>query len=407
MGQDLSTPPLPVPPPSAFQTNVSQTVPPGLTNGPDPSLPFFSGPLRYVNYPGSVYGPVYSSHNHDPGGIVECPNGDLLAVWYSCVSEYGRELSLAASRLRYGATNWDTVSSFYDIPDRNDAAPSLGFDGDHTLYYFCGVAAAATWGPLAILMSTSTNNGVNWTKPGIIVPDHGAGHQPIGSFLKMADGALMLRCDANPGSSGGTFVWISRDNGLTWHNPAAGRPTPVFAQGNTGAWIAGIHAAMAQLADGRLIAFGRGDSINNQMPKSISSDGGTNWTYSASGLPPIGSPQRATLLRLQEGPLCLASFASSLTVTTASGGTRTVSGLYAALSYDNGATWPYIRLVSDDGPGRTVETLDGVTFTLSASHAEPYGYLSSTQGRNGIIHLISSRQHYEFNLKWLATRPPP
>jgi hypothetical protein len=44
---------------------------------------------------------MFSTHNHDPG-IVECPNGDLLAIYYSCVSETGRELALLASRLRYG-----------------------------------------------------------------------------------------------------------------------------------------------------------------------------------------------------------------------------------------------------------------------------------------------------------------
>jgi sulfatase modifying factor 1 len=49
--------------------------------------------------------------------------------------------------------------------------------------------------------------------------------------------------------------------------------------------------------------------------------------------------------------------------------------------------------------------MDGASFTMSQSSAEPYGYLSSTQGRNGIMHLISSREHYEFNFKWLSTRP--
>ena len=406
LGTAPATLPLPAPPPPTFQTNVIQNVPPGLANVPNTNTPYFFGPLRYVNYPSSQYGPVYSSHNHDPGGIVECANGDLLAVWFSGVDEYGRELSLAASRLRYGATNWDNVSSFYDIPDRNDPAPCLGSDGNQTLYFFSGVSAAATWGPLAVIARTSTNNGADWTKPHVIIPEHSVGHQPITGFLHLANGDQVIHCDATPNSSGGTLLWISHDNGITWTNPAAGRPTPVFSQGNTGAWIAGVHAALAQLSDGRFIAFGRGDNINNQMPRSLSSDGGSNWTYSASGLPPIGSPQRATILRLQEGPLFLASFASGLTITNATGGTRTGSGLYAALSFDNGITWPYIRLVTDDGPGRTVETMDGVAFTLSASNAEPYGYLSSTQGRNGLIHLISSRDHYKFNLKWLATRPP-
>jgi formylglycine-generating enzyme len=64
------------------------------------------------------------------------------------------------------------------------------------------------------------------------------------------------------------------------------------------------------------------------------------------------------------------------------------------------------RLISDDRSGRSVETQDGEVFTLSFSNAEPKGYLDAVQARNGVIHLISSRQHYEFNLKWLTTRPP-
>ena len=46
-------------------------------------------------------GPLFSAHNHVPA-IVECPNGDMFAAWYSCVTERGRELTVAASRLRFG-----------------------------------------------------------------------------------------------------------------------------------------------------------------------------------------------------------------------------------------------------------------------------------------------------------------
>ncbi len=49
---------------------------------------------------------------------------------------------------------------------------------------------------------------------------------------------------------------------------------------------------------------------------------------------------------------------------------------------------------------------DGRTFTMSKPSAEPKGYLSVCQGRNGIIHLIGSWNHYAFNLKWLETPPP-
>jgi sulfatase modifying factor 1 len=50
--------------------------------------------------------------------------------------------------------------------------------------------------------------------------------------------------------------------------------------------------------------------------------------------------------------------------------------------------------------------MDGRAFTLGFSSAEPGGYLSVCQAANGVIHLITSRQHYAFNLKWLETRPP-
>ncbi len=42
---------------------------------------------------------------------------------------------------------------------------------------------------------------------------------------------------------------------------------------------------------------------------------------------------------------------------------------------------------------------------MSATSAEPRGYLSICQAANGVIHLISSKQHYAFNLAWLNTRP--
>jgi hypothetical protein len=51
--------------------------------------------------------------------------------------------------------------------------------------------------------------------------------------------------------------------------------------------------------------------------------------------------------------------------------------------------------------------MNGQTFELSRSRGEPRGYLTATQGADGVIHLISSWNHYAFNLKWLETSPPP
>src|SRR5690606_29082157 len=107
--------------------------------------PYFAGPRPYVLIPDGSEGPLFSKHNHDPA-IAECPNGDLLAIWYTTVTERGRELGMAASRLRYGSEEWEPAAPFWDAPDRNDHAPAMWFDGDRTLYQFVGLSTAATWG---------------------------------------------------------------------------------------------------------------------------------------------------------------------------------------------------------------------------------------------------------------------
>ena len=95
-------------------------------------------------------------------------------------------------------------------------------------------------------------------------------------------------------------------------------------------------------------------------------------------------------------------------VEDASGTRRRIFGLFAALSYDGGKTWPRIRVVgSDPETPQTVESMNGQSYELSRSQGEPRGYLTATQGANGVIHLISSWNHYAFNLKWLETPPPP
>jgi len=391
LGEMPRTPAQPIMPISLCRRDVKQTLPADGAKGPDPDKPYFRGPRKYVKIPRDSIGPMFSHHNHDPA-IVECPNGDLLAIWYTCVEEQGRELGILASRLRHGQEEWDEASPFWDTPDRNDHAPALWFDGKDTIYHFNGLSAAATWGNLATVLRTSTDNGATWSKARLIMTEHGLRHMPVESVFRTSEGYIVLPCDAVSGGHGGTAIHISRDEGRTWTD--------------AGGKIAGIHAGVVQLKDGRLLAFGRGDEIDGMMAKSLSTDMGKTWTYGKSTFPPIGGGQRLVLVRLKEGPLFFASFAKRMMIKDASGQERPVSGLFGSLSFDEGETWPVRRLISDDGPGRPVETTDDVMFTLSISSAEPRGYLSVCQAADGVIHLISSRQHYAFNLTWLKAPPP-
>ena len=397
-GEASGTQSLPAVPTERHARDVDPRVPADLASGPDPDEPYFAAPRPYVKIPEGSFGPLFSRHNHAPT-ITECPNGDLLAAWFTTETERGREMGIAASRLRYGAAEWEEAAPFWDPPDRNDGALALWHDGEGTLHHFNSLSVAATWGPMAIVMRTSTDSGATWSKGRLIVPEHHWRRQVVPSVFRTRERHIVLPADATPTSQGGSALHVSRDGGATWVDP--------------GGTIAGIHTGVAQLEDGRLVAFGRGDNIDGHMPQSDSGDLGKTWTHAESPFPPIGGGQRLVLRRLREGPLLFVSFARetepvAVEVEDSSGTRRRIFGLFAALSYDGGKTWPKIRVVgSDPKPPQTVESMNGQTFELSRSRGEPRGYLTATQGANGVIHLISSWNHYAFNLKWLQTPPPP
>jgi len=380
-----------VPPVRLHQQNVAKDYPPVYMKGPDPEKPYFKGPLRYVNMPRGSDGPVYTCHNHDPA-IVECPNGDLLTCWYTCHDEHGRELAQAASRLRPGSAKWEQAALFFYTPDRNNHAPSMWYDDKkQMLYHFTGVSAARSRGRSAIAMRTSGDSGATWSPARLIVPGFERNHLPSEPVFRMYDGTIAFSID------GPNTLWMSRDEGLSWFNP--------------GGDIPGIHTGVTQLSDGSIFAFSRGYAVEGKLPISISTDGGKTFTQKASEFPTVGGGQRLALLKLRSGQLFLASFTNEggrgIWIEDSTGSKREIRGLFAALSEDDGKTWPYKRLITDDGPSRTIECTDGAAIAMSGSNAEYRGYLAACQSLDGLINVISSRNHYAFNLKWLKTTPPP
>jgi hypothetical protein len=111
---------------------------------------------------------------------------------------------------------------------------------------------------------------------------------------------------------------------------------------------------------------------------------------------------------LREGPLLLVSSTkrkgrknrnAGMKIIDAAGKERTIYRLYAALSFDDGESWPVRKLVTVGGPTRE---FDGGAwtrkFTMDDNNAEPMGYLAGLQSPDGVFHLISSALHYRFNL---------
>src|SRR5512142_2858435 len=95
----------------------------------------------------------------------------------------------------------------------------------------------------------------------IVAPEHAKRHQVIAGLFQTKENWLVQLCDADPSSSGGTAVHVSKDKGAHWSPLDTSTSKPVYAAGNTGGLIAGIHGSMVQLKDGSFMALGRNDNI--------------------------------------------------------------------------------------------------------------------------------------------------
>ena len=395
--------PLPMATPPLNAKNVSQSV--SNLTPPPADVPFFAGPKLFVRIPPGAVGPVFISQNHSPS-ITECPNGDLLAVWFSTLGETDLTTSNAASRLRLGASEWEPASPFWDAQDVNDHAPKIWWDGDRTLFHFTEARGHGD-----NLVRRSTDNGATWSKPEVLRPRG----EPANNPIRTRDGAIAMPYD-------NSSLVVSRDRGQTWQSRGRDlRGGDHVRPGGSGPFIAGIHAPIVELADGRLMAFGRlsaglpeQERFNFKMPVSYSRDLGETWEWGISEFPVVSNTQKPVMIRLKEGPILLCSFTDQWRewknrkglAFKSAGGEFTGYGLFAALSYDEGRTWPDRRLLTPGGPLRAAEPGTHVKFQMSDTLAEPTGYLAITQSRDGRIQLVTSQNHYVFNLAWIEALPP-
>ena len=380
---------------------------------------FFEEPIVFVKPDESDWHTSWLNHHHHPS-ITWCENGDLLAVWYNTRSEIGREMRVLSSRLRCGETEWEKARLFFDVADRNTTGSTVFHDGKGALYYFGGVSESSHHRDQCMVMAKSGDNGKTWTRPKIITSvDDRHKYTPLDSAFIAADGSLVLAMDYAPlgfkANECGAGVFVSADGGETWRDRISGKQMPEIVAGGNGGLIAGFHTAVVQRTDGSLLAFGRTNvgtgltPLDGQMPQSVSYDMGQSWTYSASPFPVVGGGQRLAMIRLAEGPILFVSFTDNrpvggtgMTFWNGKGDSFPGYGMFAAVSYDEGETWPVRRLLTTGGLAREMDG-GGNThkFVMDETHAETRGYLGMTQTPDNVIHLISSRYHYRFNLAWL------
>jgi formylglycine-generating enzyme required for sulfatase activity len=359
LGEAPATKPLPLVL-AAYQKDVKQGAAP--KDGPDPAKPYFVDFVKAGANPAvpkDAWGPIFAQHNHFAACCV-CPNGDVLAAWYTCVDERGRELAQAASRLRAGSDKWEPASLFFGVPDVNCHAPVLLTHGKR-VYHFC-TQSLHGWDYASDIVRWSDDNGVTWSKPRIMVTrdDPDALSQPCSAFVTR-DGAIVLACDGDQHKDE-RFI-VSRDNGETW------KVAKGDIRKSAGKYV--IHPAIAPLKDGTIITFLRGP---DPMPAAYTKDIGDTFEVKPTPFPGISGGQKATALRLASGALLLCSIK----------GTKPDTQTFAALSPDDGKTWPHVRQVEGVG-----------------------GYMAVAQAPNGVIYLFGSRMGCAaFNEAWLNEGKP-
>jgi len=356
--------------PPMIEIAVKQTAS-DLTRGPDASRPYYHTRPIFPNLGDKTMRAVGWKIGLKPGlgvayhnsAVQACPNGDLIAAYYNTPKEENDpDQTILTMRLRYGAEDWDLPEPWPDFPDAADAAPVLW--NDHGKMWFFFGSPRLLGGPPFQFM-TSMDNGATWSAIEFADLEGAVGKftpQPINSVARGRDGTIYLPVD---GAGGTSALFASKDDGKTWYD--------------TGGRTAGRHTTLVVGKDGSLMGFGgKNTEIDGFMPKAISRDGGKTYEKSKTPFRPLGSGQRPSIIRLASGRLFFVADLFDKKKLGPKG-----AGAFVALSDDEGETWK-------------TRQLPGVTTV---------GYTTATQGPNGVIHIVTSKNqpdlHIQLNEAWV------
>jgi formylglycine-generating enzyme required for sulfatase activity len=371
--------------PPFFQRCVKQSRV-AVSQGPNMNKPYYRTrrilPLltddQMVNIGWKVGLPPGLGTNQHNGAVVALPNGDLLAVYYNGFAESDPDLSILVVRLRYGSDHWDIPSVWPDLLDGNDASPFI-FNDNSTIWL--GWGCIHLTGAYPFQWTVSKDNGATWGQIRFPVFEGWPGgygrRQPINCAFRGPDNTLYIAFDGWGATSG---LWATRNNGKTWFD--------------TGGRTLGLHATFVLLDGDSILAYGtRNRTIDGFCPKNVSTDWGKTWKVSRSPMPGQGGGQNPIMLKLAGGWLFYVSDIHQARDPNLKG--FTTGGAYACLSRDNGQTWRIRKLVgaqTRDENGNPVQV-------------RTVGYVGAAQSKNGIIHLVTSRNkpnlHIELNEAWI------
>jgi predicted neuraminidase len=368
-------------------------------------------------YEAELVFPLDDQHNHAPG-IVECPNGDLLASWYRGSGERrADDVAVYGARKPHGQSQWSEPFVMADTPGFPDCNTCMWIDGQERLWLCWPIIIANTWESCLTTYLVSSDyeqpGAPTWEDEGLVLlkPDdfQREAEEQLEPLLKAIGPALpeqarqeleegrkklgdklyqrlgwQPRCKPTILPSGrillplytDTFsisiMAISDDNGKTWY-----ASKPLIGFGN-------IQPTVLRRDDGTLVAYMRENGPREKIRMSTSEDDGLTWgPVGDSDLPNPGAGIDG--IRLANGHWLLVYNDT----------TQDRNKLAVSISDDEGKSWKWTRHLENEPQGS-------------------FHYPCVIQSRDGNIHSVytygvedgKSMKHAEFNEAWVMQGDP-
>ena len=216
--------------------------------------PRWDGAALAANYADSerteAFLPSPCVQNH-AANLHRLANGDLMCVWFGGTQEGIPDVSIYASRLAAGATQWSEAAKLSDDPTRSEQNPLLFTAPDGALWLLYTAQKSGHQNTSIVRRRISLDHGLSWGPIETVFDHEGTFvRQPL---LVLEDGSwicpiFLCRSVAGERWSGNddiSAVMVSNDAGATW--------TLHEVPASTGC----VHMNVQKLADGSLLALYR------------------------------------------------------------------------------------------------------------------------------------------------------
>ena len=274
----------------------------------------------------AILPPIFG-HSH-ASNLLELPDGALLLVWFSNGAEGGDGVGIVSSTLAPGALQWSRPAMVTSEPMRSAQNPVAFYEesGDVVRLLHTSQVSFEGQGTSEVRMVESHDRGFTWKAPVVVFSDPGAFVK--NQLLRSADDKeWLLPMYYTPTGFLGhetqySAVHRSSDGGRTWQK--------FDMEGTLGRCV---QPTVVRLRSGRLRAWFRSRDADF-IYVADSEDDGRTW-----------SAPRATDLPNNNSGIQAAMLASGAVVMLFNNlqGPFSRFPLTAALSLDEGATWPHLR----------------------------------------------------------------